>query len=28
MMEKKLRHYAVTQNGKITGLISILEMDS
>ncbi|MBT3184624.1 MAG: CBS domain-containing protein [Nitrospina sp.] len=28
MIEKKLRHYAVTQNGKITGLISILEMNS
>ena len=28
MVENKLRHYAVTQNGKIVGLISIMEMDS
>ena len=28
MVENKLRHYAVTQNGKIAGLISIMEMDS
>jgi CBS domain-containing protein len=28
MIEKKLRHYAVTQNGNIVGVISILDMDS
>ena len=28
MVENKLRCYAVTQNGKIVGLISIMEMDS
>jgi len=28
IVENKLRHYAVTQNGKIVGLISIMEMDS
>jgi signal-transduction protein with cAMP-binding, CBS, and nucleotidyltransferase domain len=27
MLEKKLRHYAVTQNGNIVGLLSILDIN-
>ena len=27
MLEKKLRHYAVTQNGGIIGIISIMDMN-